>query len=73
MATNYDETVSDPKFFDSYQTKKSDLEKLMEEWETVQEQIDILNWWKNISFNATHSHILYILSITITLLLLSVI
>lgn len=43
LATNYDETVSDPKFFDAYQTKKSDLEKLMQDWEMLQEQIESLN------------------------------
>ncbi len=42
LATNYDETVSDPKFFDVYQSKKLDLEKLMEDWEVLQEQIDQL-------------------------------
>ncbi len=43
LATNYDETVSDPVFFDSYQAKKIDLEKLMTDWETIQEQIERLN------------------------------
>ncbi|MBV7269862.1 ABC-F family ATP-binding cassette domain-containing protein [Winogradskyella luteola] len=43
LATNYDETVSDPIFFDSYQAKKIDLEKLMTDWETIQEQIERLN------------------------------
>ncbi|WP_299111403.1 ABC-F family ATP-binding cassette domain-containing protein [uncultured Winogradskyella sp.] len=43
LATNYDETVSNPVFFDSYQAKKTDLEKLMEDWETIQEQIERLN------------------------------
>ncbi|WP_299364029.1 ABC-F family ATP-binding cassette domain-containing protein [Winogradskyella sp.] len=43
LATNYDETVSDPNFFDSYQSKKRDLERLMEDWETLQEQIELLS------------------------------
>ncbi|MEO1031630.1 MAG: ABC-F family ATP-binding cassette domain-containing protein [Bacteroidota bacterium] len=43
LATNYDETVSDPKFFDSYQSKKHDLEKLMDDWETLQEQIESMH------------------------------
>ncbi|WP_422107514.1 ABC-F family ATP-binding cassette domain-containing protein [Winogradskyella sp.] len=43
LATNYDETVSDPKFFDSYQSKKRDLEKLMDDWETLQEQIESMH------------------------------
>lgn len=42
LATNYDEVVSNPTFFDNYQKKKSNLEKLMEEWEVVQEEIDSL-------------------------------
>lgn len=42
LATNYDEVVSNPTFFDTYQKKKSNLEKLMEEWEVVQEEIDNL-------------------------------
>jgi len=43
LATNYDETVSDPKFFDRYQSKKTILDQLMSEWETIQEQIENLN------------------------------
>lgn len=40
LATNYDETASDPKFFDAYQTKKKSLEKLMADWEKVQFELD---------------------------------
>lgn len=43
LATNYDETVSDPKFFDTYQDKKASLEKLMMDWESIQEEIDNFN------------------------------
>ncbi|WP_369997637.1 ABC-F family ATP-binding cassette domain-containing protein [Winogradskyella sp.] len=43
LATNYDETASDPKFFDAYQSKKENLEELMEEWETVQFQLEELS------------------------------
>ncbi|MBT8267258.1 MAG: ATP-binding cassette domain-containing protein [Bacteroidia bacterium] len=43
LATNYDETVSDPKFFDHYQDKKKTLDKLMMEWEAKNEAIDKLN------------------------------
>ncbi len=43
LATNYDEVVSDPDFFDKYQSKKDNLEALMTDWEQVQEQIDELN------------------------------
>jgi len=40
LATNYDEVVADPKFFDNYQSKKDDLAKLMEDWEAVTIQIE---------------------------------
>ncbi len=42
LATNYDEAVSNPKFFDGYQFKKQELETLMEDWERVQEAIENL-------------------------------
>ena len=32
-----------PKFFDAYQKKKKDLELLMVDWETVQEELDSLS------------------------------
>jgi ATP-binding cassette subfamily F protein 3 len=40
LATDYDKTVSNPGFFDSYQGKKNKLDKLMVEWETVHEAIE---------------------------------
>ena len=40
LATNYDEVVSNPTFFDEYQSKKDRLESLMEDWETVQRSIE---------------------------------
>ncbi|TYA57942.1 ABC-F family ATP-binding cassette domain-containing protein [Formosa maritima] len=40
LATNYDKTVSNTAFFDSYQSKKSKLDKLMAEWEEVHEEIE---------------------------------
>ena len=43
LATDYDKTVADPKFFDAYQEKKNTLEQLMEDWETLQEQIENLS------------------------------
>lgn len=43
LATDYDKTASDPKFFDAYHKKKKSVEGLMEEWETIQEQLDALN------------------------------
>ena len=51
LETNYDQTVSDPDFFDRYQKKKDALQALMLEWETIQEEIENLSWWKNIFFN----------------------
>ncbi|WP_338731556.1 ABC-F family ATP-binding cassette domain-containing protein [Mangrovimonas cancribranchiae] len=42
LAVNYDETVSKPNFFDSYQAKKNQLEQLMLDWETIQEALDAL-------------------------------
>jgi len=42
LATDYDKTASDPKFFDAYQKKKKSLEQLMLDWENVQEQLDLL-------------------------------
>ncbi|WP_178983634.1 ABC-F family ATP-binding cassette domain-containing protein [Winogradskyella helgolandensis] len=43
LATDYDKTASDPKFFDAYQTKKKSLAKLMEDWESVQFELDALS------------------------------
>jgi len=43
LATNYDDTVSDPMFFDKYQSKKTSLDQLMADWESMQAQIENLN------------------------------
>lgn len=43
LASNYDKAVSDPKFFDHYQAKKKNLEALMAEWESVQEELETLS------------------------------
>lgn len=40
LQINYEETIAQEGFFDSYQQKKNDLNKLMEHWEEVSEQID---------------------------------
>jgi len=40
LAVNYDETAANPDFFNSYQEKKKQLESLMLNWETLQEQLD---------------------------------
>jgi len=43
LAADYDKTASDPKFFDAYQKKKKSLEQLMQDWENVQERLDVIN------------------------------
>lgn len=40
LATNYDETVADPKFFDDYQAKKDELSRLMKDWENIQLELE---------------------------------
>ena len=40
LATNYDATVADPSFFDQYQSKKEELQALMDDWMTIQSQIE---------------------------------
>ncbi|MUU78011.1 ABC-F family ATP-binding cassette domain-containing protein [Winogradskyella endarachnes] len=43
LATDYDKTVSDPKFFDAYQDKKKALDNLMTDWENIQENLEALS------------------------------
>ena len=43
LATNYDLTVSNPKFFDEYQKKKEKLHELMENWEGIHLEIEQIN------------------------------
>ena len=43
LAINYEEVVSNPKFFDDYQAKKNNLEALMADWETIQEELEQLS------------------------------
>ena len=40
LAGNYDKLMADAAFFTAYENKKKELDKLMQEWETVQEEID---------------------------------
>lgn len=40
LEINYDKTVADPNFFDAYQSKKTKLEDLMSQWETLTETIE---------------------------------
>ena len=42
LASNYDKNIEDAKFFTAYNKKKADLDKLLEEWEIVQEEIDTM-------------------------------
>ncbi|APY10291.1 glycosyl transferase family 2 [Seonamhaeicola sp. S2-3] len=43
LEINYEEVTSKPDFFDKYHQKKTDLESLMETWEALQEEIDMLS------------------------------
>ena len=43
LSINYDATIAQPNFFDNYQKKKTDLEKLMEQWELVTEELEALS------------------------------
>ncbi len=43
LAVNYDETVANPSFFDNYNKKKKELDTLMETWETITEELDLLS------------------------------
>ncbi|RZJ66405.1 MAG: ABC transporter ATP-binding protein [Flavobacterium sp.] len=40
LESNYDKHIEDANFFTAYNRKKADLEKLMAEWEGIQEEID---------------------------------
>ena len=40
LEINYDKTVAVPNFFDAYQAKKTKLEELMVQWETITESIE---------------------------------
>ena len=42
LASNYDKHIEDAAFFMAYNKKKTDLDKMLEEWENVQEEIDSL-------------------------------
>ncbi|WP_405222686.1 ABC-F family ATP-binding cassette domain-containing protein [Dokdonia sp. Asnod1-B02] len=43
LATNYDETVAKPDFFDNYNGKKKKLDGYMEDWGKITEELDALN------------------------------
>jgi len=42
LASNYDKHSEDANFFIAYNKKKAELDKLLEDWEVVQEEIDSL-------------------------------
>ena len=42
LASNYDKHIEDASFFTAYNKKKADLDKLLEDWEVVQKEIDHL-------------------------------
>lgn len=39
LASNYDKHIENASFFTAYENKKADLEKLLEEWEKIQEEM----------------------------------
>ncbi len=43
LQINYDETISQPNFFDNYQQKKNDLDVLMQEWEELTQLLEELS------------------------------
>lgn len=43
LASNYDKHVENASFFTAYNKKKAELDKLLEDWEVVQEEIDNLS------------------------------
>jgi ATP-binding cassette subfamily F protein 3 len=43
LASNYDKHIEDASFFMAYNKKKTELEKLLLDWEIVQEEIDNAN------------------------------
>lgn len=42
LLANYDETISKPDFFEQYEAKKNELNKLMEDWDTYVETLETL-------------------------------
>ncbi len=43
LSINYEQVVSDPEFFNTYQNKKEELEQLMSEWEAIQNELEQLS------------------------------
>jgi ATP-binding cassette subfamily F protein 3 len=42
LASNYDKHIEDANFFMAYNKKKTELDKLLEDWEVVQGELDAL-------------------------------
>jgi ATP-binding cassette, subfamily F, member 3 len=42
LLMNYDTTIAQPHFFDRYQKKKKELEKLMTSWESITSDLETL-------------------------------
>ena len=43
LAQNYDEVSARPNFFENYKAKKSKVDALMTDWETVEEQVSVIS------------------------------
>ncbi len=43
LLMDYDKTIAKPNFFDEYQKKKDDLESLMEDWEKLSHELELLD------------------------------
>ncbi len=43
LLMDYDKTIAKPNFFDDYQRKKKNLESLMEDWEKLSHELELLN------------------------------
>jgi ATP-binding cassette subfamily F protein 3 len=43
LATNYEQSMAKPDFLKKYQEKKKELEKHMQEWEQVQEELELIS------------------------------
>ena len=45
LLMDYDATIAKPNFFDNYQKKKKDLEKLMQQWEIITLELEEIGDW----------------------------
>lgn len=42
LQINYEETIAKPDFFEDYQNKKKELDRLMEDWESTTEKLELI-------------------------------